>query len=160
MDLEALLPLLHQIIIGMEQRTNIAEMLPSSYKAMYDLSITVNKSSLTPIQKELIKIRASQINGCGFCLEMHTADALNAGEKKERIFLLTAWKESDLFSEEEKAMLALVEEVTLIHNKGVSGPTYREAQKFFNEQEIAEIIMSAVVINAWNRIAISTNLPF
>lgn len=144
----------------MEQRANIAETLPSSYKAMYDLSITVNQSSLTPILKELIKIRASQINGCAFCLDMHTADALNAGEKKERIFLLTAWKESDLFSEEEKAMLSIVEEVTLIHNKGLSDATYREAQNFFNEQEIAEIIMSTVVINAWNRIAISTNLPF
>lgn len=135
-------------------------MLPSSYKAMYDLSIAVNKSSLTPIQKELIKIRASQINGCGFCLQMHTADALNAGEKKERIFLLTTWKESDLFSQEEKAMLSIVEEVTLIHNKGVSDATYREAQNFFSEEKIAEIIMATVVINAWNRIAISTNLPF
>ena len=144
----------------MEQRTNIAEMLPSSYKAMYDLSITVNKSSLTPIQKELIKIRASQINGCGFCLNIHTADALNAGEKKERIFLLNVWKESNLFSEEEKAMLSIVEEVTLIHNNGLSYATYREAQNFFNEEEIAEIIMSTVVINAWNRIAISTHLPF
>ena len=144
----------------MEQRTNIAEMLPSSYKAMYDLSITVNKSSLTPIQKELIKIRASQINRCAYCLHMHTSDALNAGEKKERIFLLTAWNESDLFSKEEKAMLAIVEEVTIIHNKGLSDATYQEAQNFFNEEEIAEIIMSTVVINAWNRIAISTNLPF
>ena len=152
--------MLHQIIIEMEQRTNIAEMLPSSYKAMYDLSIAVNKSTLTPIQKELIKIRASQVNGCAYCLDMHTTDALNAGEKKERIFLLTAWKESDLFSEEEKAMLCIVEEVTLIHNKGLSDATYREAQNFFNEQEIAEIIMTTVVINAWNRIAISTNLPF
>ena len=152
--------MLHQIIIEMEQRTNIAEMLPSSYKAMYDLSIAVNKSTLTPIQKELIKIRASQVNGCGFCLEMHTADALNAGEKKERIFLLNAWKESDLFSEEEKAMLSIVEEVTFIHNKGLSDATYREAQNFFNEQEIAEIIMTTVVINAWNRIAISTNTLF
>lgn len=135
-------------------------MLPSSYKAMYDLSITVNKSSLTPIQKELIKIRASQVNGCGYCLDMHTSVALNSGEKKERIFLLDAWKESDLFSEKEKAMLSIVEEVTLIHEKGVSNATYRQVQDFFNEEEIAEIIMTTVVINAWNRIAISTNLPF
>ena len=144
----------------MEQRANIAEMLPSSYKAMYDLSIAVSKSTLTPIQKELIKIRASQVNGCAYCLKMHTSDALNAGEKEDRIFLLNVWKESDLFSEEEKAMLSIVEEVTLIHNKGLSDATYREAQNFFNEQEIAEIIMTTVVINAWNRIAISTNLPF
>ncbi|MGN6247963.1 MAG: carboxymuconolactone decarboxylase family protein [Ginsengibacter sp.] len=144
----------------MEQRTNIAEMLPSSYKAMYDLSITANKSSLTPVQKELIKIRASQVNGCGYCLDMHTSVALNSGEKKERIFLLDAWKESDLFSEKEKAMLSIVEEVTLIHEKGVSDATYRRVQNFFNEEEIAEIIMTTVVINAWNRIAISTNLPF
>lgn len=144
----------------MAQRTNIAEMLPSSYKAMYDLSIAVNKSSLTPIQKELIRIRASQVNDCGFCLDMHTSDALSIGEKTGRIFLLNAWKESHLFSEEEKAMLAIVEEVTLIHNKGLSDATYQEAQNFFNDQEIAEIIMTAVVINAWNRIAISTNLPF
>ena len=144
----------------MQQRTNIAEMFPSSYKAMYDLSIAVNKSSLTPVQKVLIKIRASQINGCAFCLDMHTTDALNIGEKKERIFHLNAWKESGLFSKEEKAMLALVEEVTLIHNKGLSDATYRQAQEFFNEEKIAEIIMTTVVINAWNRISISTNAPF
>ena len=152
--------MLHQILTEMQQRTNIAKMLPSSYKAMYDLSVTVNKSSLTPIQKELIKIRASQVNGCGFCLNMHTSDALNTGEKKERIFLLNVWKESDLFSEEEKAMLSIVEEVTLIRNKGVSDVTYREAQQFFSEEKIAEIIMTTVVINAWNRIAIGTNQPF
>jgi AhpD family alkylhydroperoxidase len=127
---------------------------------MYDLSMAVNKSSLTPVQKVLIKIRASQINGCAFCLDMHTTDALNIGEKKERIFLLNAWKESGLFSEEEKAMLALVEEVTLIHNKGLSDATYLQAQEFFNEEKIAEIIMTTVVINAWNRISISTNDPF
>jgi AhpD family alkylhydroperoxidase len=144
----------------MEQRTSIAGMFPSSYKAMYDLSMAVNNSSLTPVQKLLIKIRASQINGCAFCLDMHTTDALNIGEKKERIFLLNAWKESGLFSEEEKAMLALAEEVTLIHNKGLSDATYREVQEFFNEEKIAEIIMTTVVINAWNRISISTNAPF
>ncbi|GAB4041167.1 carboxymuconolactone decarboxylase family protein [Spirosoma gilvum] len=143
----------------MEQRVNIEKTLPAPWKAMYGLSASVSQLSITPIQKELIKIRASQINACAFCLNMHTRDALKLGETPQRIFLLNAWRETDLFTPEEKAILALTEEVTLIHQQGVSDATYQQAEQFFSPETIAEIIMSVVLINAWNRIAVSTNLP-
>lgn len=143
----------------MEQRVNIAATLPDAYKAMYGLSASLSKAELTPIQKELIKIRASQINSCAFCIDMHAKEALKIGETQQRIFLLNAWRETDLFTEEEKAILALTEEVTLIHRNGVSDETYKQAEKFFSGEEIAQIIMSIVLINSWNRIAVSTQLP-
>lgn len=129
------------------------------YKAMYHLSGTILRGSLTPIQKHLIDMRASQLNSCAFCINMHTKEALEAGESQQRIFLLSAWKETDLFTPEEKAMLALVEEVTLIHQHGVTDATYSGAQAFFDEKTIADIIMATVAINGWNRIAVSTQLP-
>lgn len=143
----------------MEQRLKIAEVFPESFKGMYALSASLSKPGLTPLQKELIKIRASQINQCAFCLNMHTRDALKIGETQQRIFLLNAWRETDLFSDEEKALLALTEEVTLISKHGVSNATYNEAKKFFSDDVIAQIIMSTVVINSWNRIAVSTHTP-
>ena len=105
----------------------------------------------------MIKLRASQINGCAFCLDMHSKDALKYGETMQRIVLLNAWPEAEVFSAEEKALLAMVEEITLISEHGLSDETYQVAQQFFSETQIGEIIMAIVVINAWNRIAISTN---
>lgn len=143
----------------MEQRINIAEVYPEAYKGLYSLSAVLTKTSLTPIQKELIKIRASQINQCAFCLNMHSRDALKHGETAQRIFLLNAWRETDLFTDEEKAILALTEEVTLISVKGVADATYQQAARYFSKEQIGQIIMCIVVINAWNRIGISTQLP-
>lgn len=121
---------------------------------------SLQNSFLTPIQKELIKIRASQINSCAFCLNMHTKDALKYGETPQRIFLLNAWREAkELFTEEEQIILQITEEVTLISQKGLSEETYQKAKEIFNESELADIIMAAVVINMWNRIAISTHMP-
>jgi len=142
-----------------QQRVNIESTLPESYKAMRSLSASLSKTGLTPVQKELIKIRASQINACAFCLDMHTKEALNVGETQQRIFLLNAWRETNLFTDEEKAILALTEEVTLISDQGVTEKTYKEAEKFFSAEVIAQIIMSIVLINGWNRIAVSTHLP-
>ena len=90
---------------------------------------------------------------------MHTREALKAGETQQRIFLLDAWRETDLFTDEEKAILALTEEVTLIHKHGVSDEVYQQAKKFFTDDVIAQIIMAIVLINAWNRIAVSTHTP-
>ncbi|MGN6475658.1 MAG: carboxymuconolactone decarboxylase family protein [Flavipsychrobacter sp.] len=143
----------------MEQRINIQEVFPEGYKGMYALVHALSKINITPIQKELMKIRASQINGCAFCLDMHTKDALKAGETPQRIFLLDAWRESGLFTEEEKVLLAMTEEITLIHQHGLSDATYNLAKQYFTEETIGQIIMSIVLINAWNRIAISTHLP-
>lgn len=140
----------------MKPRMNIEELMPESYKALFNLSGTLTKTKLTLIQKQLIKIRASQINGCAFCIDMHTKEALKARETQQRIFLLNAWRETDLFTPEEKAILAITEEVTLIHNHGISDATYQQALQFFDTEAIAQIVMAVIVINAWNRLSVSS----
>ncbi len=143
----------------MEQRIQIDQLQPEAYKAMYALENCLTKNQLSKAHKALIKIRASQINGCAFCIDMHSKDALKNGETNERIFLLNAWKETALFSKEEKVILSITEEVTLIHKNGLSNATYNKALEMFSENYLAEIIMAATVINTWNRIAISTKKP-
>ena len=142
----------------MEQRVNIEQTQPDTWKAMYNLSAVISKSTLSPILKHLIKVRVSQINSCAYCINMHTKEALHVGETQQRLFVLSAWKETDLFTEEEKAVLALAEEVTLVHKHGVSDVTYKAAEKFFSAEMIGEIITSAILMNMWNRIAVSTHL--
>ena len=142
----------------MSTRIKILNANSESYKAMMNLEMILQNTLLSDIQKELIKIRASQINGCAFCLDMHTKDALKYGETAQRIFLLNAWKETNLFTDEEKVILAMTEEITLISQKGLSDETYEKASQFFDEEQIKCIIMAVITINMWNRIAISTHL--
>jgi AhpD family alkylhydroperoxidase len=142
----------------MEKRISVKQTEPGAYKAMLALENYLKTSKLTNTHKELIKIRASQINGCAFCINMHAKEARNNGETEQRIYLLNAWRETDLFNEEEKALLALTEEVTLIQH-GVSDETYQQAAKFFDENYLAQIIMAIVTINAWNRISIASRTP-
>lgn len=139
-------------------RVNINETEPQAFKAMYALEGYLATIQLSKIEKELIKIRASQINGCAFCIDMHTKDALKYGETTQRIFLLNAWRETDLFTAEEKVILAMTEEITLIHKHGLSNETYQKATALFDKNQIAQIIMAIGTINTWNRIAISTQL--
>lgn len=141
----------------METRINIKKVEPAAYEAMYGLEKYISTTNINPILLELIKMRASQINGCAFCLNIHSIDARKIGETEQRLYLLNAWRETTLFTEEEKAVLALTEEVTLISSH-VSDATYSNASKFFNEQDLAQVIMSIITINAWNRIAIATKL--
>tara|TARA_R110002167_G_scaffold71696_8_gene202197 strand:+ start:30809 stop:31261 length:453 start_codon:yes stop_codon:yes gene_type:complete len=144
----------------MQKRMNINAIEPKALKAMMGLETYLSEISISKTLKELIKIRASQINSCAYCIDMHTKDALKNGETQQRIFLLNAWKESeDIFSDEEKMALAITEEVTLIQQKGLTDATYEKALSFFNENQIAQIVMAIVTINAWNRIAISSHLP-
>lgn len=143
----------------MEQRIKIQDVQPAAWKAMYGLETYLASTEVSKTHKELIKIRASQINACAFCIDLHTTDAIKNGETTKRIFLLNAWKETDIFSEEEKVVLAIAEEITLIHLGGLSDKTYQKAKAIFSESYIAQLIMVAVTINAWNRIAISTQLP-
>ncbi|MGX1640824.1 carboxymuconolactone decarboxylase family protein [Sphingobacterium sp. NPDC055431] len=140
----------------MENRIDIQQLEPDAFKAMFALENYLHNSGLSRTQFYLIKIRASQINGCAFCINMHTTDALKQGETAQRIFLLNAWKETGLFTEEEKIILAITEEVTLISQNGLSDETYRKAEQLFDGNQIAQIIMAVVTINAWNRIVIST----
>lgn len=142
----------------METRLNIGQLEPQAFKAMMALESYLAQTSLSPTLKELIKIRASQINGCAYCIDMHTRDALQNGERNQRIFLLSAWREAgSIFTDEERAVLAMTEEVTLIGNGGLSDASYQQALHFFTEQQIAQIIMAIVVINSWNRIAVSSH---
>ncbi|MFC5271634.1 carboxymuconolactone decarboxylase family protein [Adhaeribacter terreus] len=142
----------------MSNRINIQEIDPKAYKAMFALEGYLGTTEINRTHKELIKIRASQINGCAFCIDMHTKDALKNGETPQRIFLLNAWKETELFTEEEKVLLAVTEEITLIHKQGLTDKTYQKAIETFGERYVAQLIMFVVTINAWNRIAISTQL--
>ena len=142
----------------MENRIDIQKLEPNAYKQMFALENYIQNSQLSKTHLELIKIRASQINRCAFCINMHTADALKHGETNQRIFLLSAWKETELFTEEEKVVLAMTEEITLLHQHGLSDETYKKAEVLFDKNYMAQIIMAIVTINAWNRIAVSTNL--
>lgn len=140
----------------MKTRIDIQAIEPNAYTAMFALEGYVRSTQLNFTWRELIKIRASQINGCAYCIEMHTADARKHGETESRIYALSAWRESPLFTDEERALLMLTEEVTLIANHGLSDGTYTELQKYFDDITIAQAIMQVVTINSWNRIAVST----
>ncbi|WP_329318461.1 carboxymuconolactone decarboxylase family protein [Streptomyces sp. NBC_01262] len=115
-------------------------------------------AKVEPELLELIRIRASQINGCAFCLDMHTKDARAQGETEQRLYALSAWRETPFYTERERAGLALTEAVTLVHDGRVPDAVYAAAAEVFDEQQIAAIIWAATVINAYNRIAIATRM--
>lgn len=143
-----------------KMRIKINEIDPEAYRAMMGLENYIKESKLNPLLKELIKIRASQLNGCAFCVDMHTEDAIKSGESMRRIFALSVWHESHLFSEEERAVLQLTEEVTKISEKGVTDETYNKVIELFGDKLTAQIIMIIVTINSWNRISVSTKLIY
>jgi AhpD family alkylhydroperoxidase len=141
----------------MDTRIKIDKVEPAGYKAILGLENFIESTPLTKKHKDLIKIRASQINGCAFCIDMHTKDARKAGETEQRIYALNAWRDTLFFTEEERAILALTEEVTLISNH-VSDETYAQAAKVLDETYLAQVILAIITINAWNRIGITTQL--
>jgi AhpD family alkylhydroperoxidase len=143
----------------METRLKIQDVQPAAWKTMYELSTYLAGTKLTKTQMSLITIRASQINGCAFCIDMHTKEALKGGENNQRLFLLNAWRETDKFLQEERVLLAMTEEITLISHRGLTDETYSKAKELFSDEMIAQIIMAIVTINGWNRIAISTQMP-
>ncbi|MEO8961854.1 MAG: carboxymuconolactone decarboxylase family protein [Ginsengibacter sp.] len=138
------------------KRINISEIERNTYKAMVNMESYVRNSQIPQLLRELIKIRASQINGCAYFIDIHTEEALFLGETPRRIFAITAWRDSPLFTEEERAALQLTEEVTLISKEGVTDETYNRVIKFFGERGVAHIILQIVMINSWNRVAVST----
>jgi AhpD family alkylhydroperoxidase len=141
----------------MKTRMNLFETEPNGYKAMLSLEKYIATTSLSKTHAELIKIRASQINGCAFCLDMHTKDARKYGEAEQRLYTVSAWRDTPFFTPEEQVILALTEEVTLIANH-VKDVTFSNAVTLMGEKYIAEVIMLIVTINAWNRIAITTGI--
>ncbi|OIQ22618.1 MAG: hypothetical protein BM557_00925 [Flavobacterium sp. MedPE-SWcel] len=142
----------------MDKRLKLNQAAPKMWDAMYSFSNALDETSVSPVHKELIKIRASQINGCSFCIDMHTHDARNIGETEQRLYVLSAWRETTFFTEEERAILALTEEITAIGEKRVSDAVYKNAVELLGETYVAEVLMCVVVINSWNRIAITTGM--
>lgn len=135
----------------MKQRLNIQELEPNAYNAILGIFKYLETSTLSKKSKNLIKIRASQINTCAYCIEMHTAEALKNGEEQNRIFALSAWRESPLYSEKEKALLAATDEITQISNYGLTEETFQKLKEYFTDNEIAQIIIQIGEINIWNR---------
>ncbi|TQR31567.1 carboxymuconolactone decarboxylase family protein [Brevibacillus brevis] len=142
----------------MQARINHRAANPEALQTMLKLEKFVNESGLDKKLIELIKIRASQINGCAFCMDMHTQDARKLGETEQRIYLLSVWRESAVYTEAERAVLALTEAVTVITANGVSEELYQQVREHFDENQYVSLIMAINTINCWNRIAISTGM--
>jgi AhpD family alkylhydroperoxidase len=143
----------------MHSRIDTARVRPDAYKAMTALQSYVDRSSVEQSVRLLLAIRASQINGCAFCLHMHMRDARKAGETQERLEVVSAWREVPLFTDRERAALAWAEAVTLVANSHVPDEVYEAARAEFTEQELVDLTMAAVAINGWNRLMIAFRIP-
>jgi AhpD family alkylhydroperoxidase len=119
----------------------------------------VNQSGLEPLLQELVKLRASQVNGCAYCIDMHSKDARALGETEQRIYALDAWRETSFYSERERAALAWTESVTRIGDAHVPDAVYEEARRQFSDQELVRLTMAVVAINGWNRWCIAFQVP-
>jgi AhpD family alkylhydroperoxidase len=139
----------------MQPRLNPYKAAPEMMKALGALEAVIQDSGLEISLIDLVKTRASQINGCAYCIHMHTREARGRGESEERLYLLNAWRESPLYSDRERAALAWTEAVTLVSQTHVPDSVYEEVCKAFSEAEIVKLTMLVATINAWNRIAIS-----
>ena len=142
----------------MNMRMNHRIANPAGFQALLKLEEAAKKMGLDPVLYELIKIRASQMNGCAFCLDMHTSDLRGMGETEQRLNLIVVWREAPVFTDKERAALALTEAVTLISEAGVPQAVYDEVRSQFDESEIVALIMAINAINCWNRIAVATGM--
>ena len=139
----------------MKPRIDFTRVSPKVLQAMYGLQNTVNSSGLEHNLLELVKMRASQINGCAYCLDMHSKDARAAGETEQRLYLLDAWRETSLYSERERAALEWTEALTLIGEGHVPDAVYASAREHFSEEELVNLALAVVAINGWNRFSIA-----
>lgn len=142
----------------MKARMQIKEVEPRVYKAMLEAEKQLASFDLDPKLLQLIKMRVSQLNGCGYCLNMHAKEARQIGETEQRLYTLSAWWETPFFTEIEQAVLRLAEELTQLTNKGVSDEVYDNAISLLGEQTVAQIILAIIIMNGWNRIAIATHM--
>ena len=133
-------------------RLAVDELVPHANKAMLTLDAAARKVSLEPALLELVRLRASQINGCAYCVDMHSGDARKGGESERRLYALAVWSETPFFTARERAALALTEAATRLSEGPVSDEVYAEAAARFSETELAELIWAIAVINAWNRL--------
>jgi AhpD family alkylhydroperoxidase len=139
----------------MQSRLDYVKAAPGAVKAMLGLQGYLSQSGLEPSLLELVKLRASQINGCAYCLDMHSKDARAHGETEQRLYALSAWRETPFYAERERAALAWTEAVTLIADGHVPDAVYDEVREHFTDQELVNLTLAVVAINGWNRLAIS-----
>jgi AhpD family alkylhydroperoxidase len=139
----------------MEPRINYRKVARGAFEAMLGLEKYLAQCGLEESLLHLIKLRASQINGCAYCLDMHWKDLRAAGETEQRLYGLDAWEESPYYSERERAALAWTEAVTNIREGHVSDEVYEQVRKFFTEKELADLILAIAAINGWNRLNIA-----
>ena len=139
----------------MQSRLEPNKIAPGAYAAVFGLERYVRSTPLEPALLELVRMRASQINGCAYCLDMHSKDARAKGESEQRLYLLNAWREAPFFTDRERAALAWTEAVTLISQDHVPDSIYEETRRFFSEEELVNLTLAVASINVWNRLAIS-----
>jgi AhpD family alkylhydroperoxidase len=139
------------------QRMDLKSLAPRVYKAMLALDAAAGEG-LEPPLKELVRIRASQLNGCVYCIDMHTTDARKAGEEEQRIYALPAWEEAPYYSARERAAFALTDAMTKLSETHVPDDVYHRTAEHFSQPELAQLISLILTINAWNRIAVTTRL--
>jgi AhpD family alkylhydroperoxidase len=138
----------------MQERLDYIKIAPDALKAMRGLEIYVRSSGMDRTLLELIKTRASQINGCAYCIDMHTKDARANGETEQRLYALSAWREAPFFTDKERAALAWTEALTLISQTNAPDEVYNELRNHFTDLEIVNLSYAITTINAWNRLAI------
>jgi AhpD family alkylhydroperoxidase len=140
----------------MMPRLDIRKTSPAAYSAMYALSVAVRKySDLERSLMELVDVRASQLNGCAYCIDMHTIEARAEGESEQRLYALNAWRETPFFTDRERAALAWTEAVTLVADSHIPEDVYEEARKCFSEEELVSLTLAIVAINGWNRLLVA-----
>lgn len=139
----------------MDSRLNYSKVAPDGIRALAGLEEYLRHSGLKPGLLNLIKARASQLNGCAYCLDMHTKDARAAGETEQRLYTLSAWRETPFYTDRERAALAWTEAVTLVSHGPVPDELYQEARHYFSEKELVDLTLALVAINGWNRLSIS-----
>ncbi len=139
----------------MDTRIDPRKAAPEVYRAMFALETAVKATGLESNLLDLVKLRASQINGCAYCIDMHSKDLRAEGESEERLYLLSAWREAPLYSDRERAALAWTEAVTLIADEHVPDDVYKQARQHFTDGELAKLTLAIVAINAWNRFGIA-----
>jgi AhpD family alkylhydroperoxidase len=143
----------------MKTRLSFSKVQPEAYRAMDALDSYVNNSGIDPLHQEFIRIRASQINGCAYCVDAHSRDARKAGASEQLVYLISAWREAgNIFTEEERLLFRMTEEITQIQQHGLTDEVYEQAITLFGEQKTAKIIMIIITINAWNRIGVATTM--
>lgn len=136
-------------------RINYGKVAPEAVNLLMKLEAYKKETEFDNQLIDLIKIRASQLNKCAFCINMHTKEAIQAGESEKRIFCLDAWEETSIYTNEERAALSLTEAVTHISANGVSDELYQEVRTYFNEKEFIDLVMLIITINSWNRLSIA-----